>query len=110
LLPDEAASVYSKAHTVLSFECHSPIIAAANDTPMFYLRQPEDTIKGQMYYDLGFNDWTFEIEQTEGKQIADRLHEVWSDYPAALAKLKVSMDKVGDIYAERVGMLKEIIH
>ena len=106
-LPDEAASVYSKAHTILSFECHSPIIAAANGTPCFYLRQPEDTIKGQMYYDLGFDDWTFEIEQTEGKQIADRLREVWSDYPAALAKLKVSMDKVSGIYAERVNMVKE---
>jgi polysaccharide pyruvyl transferase WcaK-like protein len=108
-LPDEAASIYSKAHTVLSFECHSPIIAAANGTPCFYLRQPEDTIKGQMYYDLGFNDWTFEIEQTEGKQIADRLREVWSDYPAALAKLKVSMDKVSEIYAERVSFVKETI-
>lgn len=29
-LPGEAASIYAKAHTVLSFECHSPIIAAAN--------------------------------------------------------------------------------
>lgn len=34
-LPDEAASVYTKAHIVLSFECHSPIIAAANGTPFF---------------------------------------------------------------------------
>lgn len=108
-LPDEAASVYFKAHTVLSFECHSPIIAAANGTPVFYLRQPEDTIKGQMYYDLGFNDWTFEINETEGKQVADRLREVWSDYPAALAKLKLSMDKVSGIYAESVGMVKETI-
>jgi polysaccharide pyruvyl transferase WcaK-like protein len=108
-LPDEAASIYSKAHTVLSFECHSPIIAAANGTPCFYLRQPEDTIKGQMYYDLGFDDWTFEIEQTEGKQVADRLREVWSDYPAALAKLKVSMDKVSGIYAESVGLVKKTI-
>lgn len=108
-LPDEAASVYAKAHTVLSFECHSPIIAAANGTSCFYLRQPEDTIKGQMYYDLGFKDWTFEIEQTEGKQISDRLREVWSDYPAALAKLKMSMDKVSEIYAERVSFVKETI-
>ncbi|MDO8951676.1 MAG: polysaccharide pyruvyl transferase family protein [Draconibacterium sp.] len=108
-LPDEAASIYSKAHTVLSFECHSPIIAAANGTPMFYLRQPEDTIKGQMYYDLGFDNWTFEIEQTDEKQITDRLREVWTDYPAALAKLKVSMDKVIGIYAERVNMVKVTI-
>ncbi len=100
-LPDEAASVYAKAHTVLSFECHSPIMAAANGTPFFYLRQPEDTIKGQMYYDLGFNDCVFEIEKTEGNQIAGRLREVWTDYDKANAKLKKSMDRVDQIYSER---------
>lgn len=109
-MPDEAASIYAKAHTVLSFECHSPIIAAANGTPMFYLRQPEDTIKGQMYYDLGFEDWTFEIEQTEGKQIADRLREVWTDYEKAKDKLKVSMKKVDKIYSDSTSEIKKIIY
>lgn len=108
-LPDEAASIYAKAHTVLSFECHSPIIAAANGTPCFYLRQPEDTIKGQMYYDLGFDDWTFEIEKTEGKQIADHLREVWKDYPKAKAKLKVSMDKVAGIYKARTTSIDKVL-
>lgn len=108
-LPDEAASVYAKAHTVLSLECHSPIIAAANGTPCFYIRQPEDTIKGQMYYDLDFNDWTFEIDKTTGKQIADRLREVWKNYDQAQAKLKVNMAKVERIYKERTEVLKEIL-
>lgn len=105
-LPDEAASVYAKAHTVLSFECHSPIIAAANGTPCFYLRQPEDTIKGQMYYDLGFSDWTFEIEKVNGKQIADRLREVWKDYSNAKRKLKLSMNNVESIYRQRTSSVK----
>jgi len=100
-MPDEAASVYARAHSVLSFECHSPIIAAANKTPMFYLRQPEDTIKGQMYYDLGFSDWVFEIEQTTGKQIADRLRQVWSNYEIACSKLDSSMKQVDRIYREK---------
>lgn len=107
-LPDEAASVYAKAHTVLSFECHSPIIAAANGTPMFYLRQPEDTIKGQMYYDLGFNDWVFEIGQTEGKQIADRLREVWKNYGKAEEKLASSMSKVNIIYKDRCKFIQSV--
>lgn len=107
-LPDEAASVYAKAHTVLSFECHSPIIAAANGTPLFYLRQPEDTIKGQMYYDLGFDDWTFEIDQTSGTQIADRLREVWKDYDKAKAKLALSMGKVEKIYRERCSFILSV--
>ncbi len=108
-LPDEAASVYAKAHTVLSFECHSPIIAAANGTPMFYLRQPEDTIKGQMYYDLGFDDWTFEIDNTTGKQIADRLREIWKDYDKAKEKLAFSMNKVDKIYAERCKFVQSVL-
>ncbi|MDA3865150.1 MAG: polysaccharide pyruvyl transferase family protein [Salinivirgaceae bacterium] len=108
-LPDEAASVYAKAHTVLSFECHSPIIAAANGTPSFYLRQPEDTIKGQMYYDLGFGEWTFEIEQTQGKQIADRLREVWTNYPKAKEKLAISMKKVDKIYKDRIDKIDKLI-
>ncbi|MCK7536070.1 MAG: hypothetical protein MZV63_36335 [Marinilabiliales bacterium] len=32
--PDEAASVYAEAYAVPSFECHTPIIAAVNNTPM----------------------------------------------------------------------------
>ncbi|SEJ37829.1 Polysaccharide pyruvyl transferase family protein WcaK [Dyadobacter koreensis] len=108
-LPDEAASIYAKAHTVLSFECHSPIIAAANGTPCFYLRQPEDTIKGQMYYDLGFDKWTFEIDQTTGKQISDRLREVWNDYDKSKAELKIRMDKVAGIYKSGTELVKKLL-
>lgn len=97
-LPDEAASVYAKAHTVLSFECHSPIIAAAAGTPFFYLRQPEDTIKGQMYYDLGLSDWVFEIEQVSGKDIAERLKLVISDYYSAKKRVEKLGKLIKDIY------------
>jgi polysaccharide pyruvyl transferase WcaK-like protein len=97
-LPDEAASLYKRAQAVLSFECHSPIIAAANGTPCFYLRQPEDTIKGQMYYDLGLSEWTFEIEQTDAKQITERLMDVDARYDAALKKVRTAMGNVRERY------------
>jgi hypothetical protein len=93
-LPDEAASLYARAQAVLSFECHSPIIAAANGTPCFYLRQPEDTIKGQMYYDLGLAAWTFEIEQTTAKQITERLLGITDHYEAALKQVATANAKV----------------
>ncbi len=105
-LPDEAASIYSKASSVISFECHSPIIAAANGTPFLYLRQPEDTIKGQMYYDLNFNDSVFEIEETNGDQITSRLREIWTNYPEEESELKARMDKVSQIYSDRVSRMK----
>lgn len=109
-LPDEAASVYAQAHTVLSFECHSPIIAAVNGTPCFYLRQPEDTIKGQMYYDLGLKEWTFEIDSTTGEQISKRLMEVHDDYPTALTNLSKSMMKVNKRYKTVFKLIRSKIY
>jgi len=99
-LCDEAASLYANATAVISMECHSPIIACYNNTPAFYLRQPQDTIKGQMWYDVGLKDWVFEIEETTGQEIASRLMEVYDDYPAAQRKLETAMDYVRNIYRE----------
>ncbi len=107
-MPDEAASVYRKAHTLLSFECHSPIMALHNGTPMFYLRQPQDTIKGQMFYDLGFSDWVFEIEESTGKDISDQLREVWTDYPGALRRVDEGMKQVEEIYKKDTSQLKQL--
>jgi polysaccharide pyruvyl transferase WcaK-like protein len=97
-LPDEAASVYSHAFAVLSFECHSPILSLVNGTPAFYLRQPEDTIKGQMYYDLGLSDWVFEIEQVSGSDIAERLKLVISDYDSGKKRVEKLGKSIKDIY------------
>jgi hypothetical protein len=105
-LPDEAASVYARARAVLSFECHSPIIALANNVPAFYLRQPEDTIKGQMYYDLGANDWVFEIEQTSGKMIADRLMEIVNNPGLAKARVKSIRKNVKTSYTKAIAEMK----
>jgi polysaccharide pyruvyl transferase WcaK-like protein len=107
-LPDEAASVYARACAVLSFECHSPIIALANNVPAFYLRQPEDTIKGQMYYDLGANDWIFEIDQTSGNQIAVRLMEIVSEPEQAAAKVKSIQNNVKTCYTKAIEEIKRV--
>lgn len=106
-LPDEAASVYARAHTLLSFECHSPIIALAVGTPAMYLRQPQDTIKGQMYYDLEANDWIFEIEESEGSQIADRLMEINAYYKEAREKTARIIGKASEIYRNACTRIEE---
>ena len=108
-LPDEAASLYSKAFCVLSFECHSPIISLRNGTPAFYLRQPEDTIKGQMYYDLGFDEWVFEINDTTGEQIADCLMNVYSNYDNAQAYRKQGMDKASESFDVGIKIVSQFL-
>jgi hypothetical protein len=93
-LPDEAASVYSQAQAVISVECHSPLIALHTGTPTFYIRQPTDTCKGQMYRDIGANDWFFEVDETSGAQLWSRLEAIHKNPAAAKAKVKSIMATV----------------
>lgn len=93
-LPDEAASIYSQAQAVVSVECHSPLIALHNGTPAFYVRQPSDTCKGQMYRDFGSSDWFFEIDETSGEQLWQRLEAIHKDPARAKAKVKSIMATV----------------
>jgi hypothetical protein len=87
-LPDEAASVYAKAQAVVSVECHSPLIALHNGTPAFYVRQPTDTCKGQMYRDFGADEWIFEVDETNGAQLWERLKGIHQDPAKAKRKVK----------------------
>lgn len=93
-LPDEAGSLYRDASAVLSMECHSPIIACAHGTPGLYVRQPTDTIKGQMWYDIGLKDWTFEIDAVDQQQISERVIDLYRHYPQSLEKLKSVMQLI----------------
>jgi len=107
-LPDEAASVYKRAHTVISMECHSPIIAATVGTPAFYIRQPEDTIKGQMYYDIELHDWVFEIEETEGQDIFAQLMKNESNYAMAELKLSNAMRIVQERHRQTMHQIRNL--
>ena len=90
-LPDEAASVYSKARAVVSLECHSPLIALRNGTPAMYVREPTDTCKGQMYRDIGSDEWFLEVDETDGEQLWSRVAAIERDPAAARAKVKSIM-------------------
>jgi hypothetical protein len=93
-LPDEAASIYAQAQCVISVECHSPLIALHNGTPTFYVRQPTDTCKGQMYRDFGAGEWFFEVDETSGPQLWSRLEAIVKDPAQARAKVKSIMATV----------------
>jgi len=108
-LPDEAGSVYQRASAVVSAECHSPIIASAMGTPGMYVRQPQDTIKGQMWRDVGLGDWTFEIEEADGDAIADRLLTVRADRRAALDRLGEAMTYVRGRFAFAMETLRDAL-
>lgn len=104
-LTAEACSVYARAAAVVSMEQHSPIMAIAAGTPAVLVRQPTDTRKGRMWYDLKMDDWVFEIDQTKGEQVAARMEAIAADLPAARAKAAAARDLAHQHMAAMVGAL-----
>jgi hypothetical protein len=62
-----------------------------------------------MYYDLKLDDWVFEIEETSGEEIANRLMEVCQNHPAALEKVKALSQRVKAIYDDNMGKIKGML-
>lgn len=108
--PDECISFMQRSFALISLECHSVIMSLANGTPAFYIRQTEDTVKGQMYYDLGFKDWVFEIDQTSGQQIADRLMEVYEHPEIAQDMMNKNLLHASELIAEGTNTIKNIMN
>jgi hypothetical protein len=108
-LADEAASVYARAVAVVSAECHSPIIALSQGTPAFYVRNPADTVKGQMFRDLGLTDWVFESSETTGQQLWEKLKPLHEDHAAGHAKVDAAMQQAADIQKRRVDAIADAV-
>lgn len=108
-LADEAASVYARAVAVVSAECHSPIIALSQGTPAFYVRNPADTVKAQMFRDLGLTDWVFESSQTTGQQLWEKLKPLHEDRAAGRAKVDTAMQRAADIQKRMVQAIADAV-
>ena len=87
-LNDEASSIYRKAFAVISLENHSPILALAQGTPVIFIRQPTDTIKGQMWRDLEIGDWFLEVGDATGDALWTRLSAIHADPAKAAEKAR----------------------
>lgn len=101
-LADEAASVYARAVAVVSAECHSPIIALSQGTPAFYVRNPADTVKAQMFRDIGLGDWVFESSQTTGQQLWEKLKPLHEDRAAAKTRVQAAMAQASAVQSRMV--------
>ena len=101
----EACSVYSQAAAIVSMEQHSPIMGIAAGVPSVLVRQPTDTRKGRMWYDLKMSDWVFEIDTTTGTQIADRLVQIGNDLPAAREKAATARSLAHELMASMIAAI-----
>ena len=108
-LADEAASVYARATAIVSAECHSPIIALSQGTPAFYVRNPADTVKAQMFRDLGLTDWVFESHHTTGPQLWEKLKPLHEDRAAGRAKVQAAMTQAADIQKRMIQAIADAV-
>lgn len=108
-LPDAAQAVYRSAACVVSLECHSPIMALAVKTPAFYVRQPEDTIKGRMYYDLDLDPWVFEIDKTDPATVADRLMQVHAAPAEVQARCEALIARCDQLYRQAMQAVQAVL-
>jgi hypothetical protein len=106
-LPDEAAAVYAKSACVVSAECHSPLIALHQGTPIIHVRQPTDTCKGQMYRDIGCSDWLQELDETDGLRLWRILSAIVNEPSAARAKVRRVMSGVETAQARMVDAVRK---
>lgn len=83
-ITSEAENVYSKAKALVSMEMHSPIIFIDEHKPAILLRQAEDTWKGQMWRDIGLQDWILELNITNSALINSLVDKILQNYPDAL--------------------------
>lgn len=83
-----ASAVYARAHSVVSVECHSPIMSVVGSTPTIYVRQPTDTIKGQMYSDLELAGSFLEIDDLAPGDLVSAWERIHADRPAAIEAVR----------------------
>ncbi|MFC0529195.1 polysaccharide pyruvyl transferase family protein [Phytohabitans kaempferiae] len=83
---EEATGVYAVSSLVVSMECHSPILAARHAIPTIYLRQPTETMKSQMYADLGAPDLVIELDHRASARVVAAVTDIATDPAPAVAR------------------------
>ena len=95
-ITSEAESIYFKAKALVSMEMHSPIIFINAHKPAILLRQAEDTFKGQMWRDIGLQDWILELNVTNSTLINSHVDKILQDYPEALKQAEAASKQAFD--------------
>ncbi|MBC2600199.1 polysaccharide pyruvyl transferase family protein [Puniceicoccus vermicola] len=107
--PDEATSVYAHSFGILSMEMHSPILAFSVGAPGFYLRLPTDTCKGQMWRDIGLPEWIYEIEESDGTDLALGLAQLVENPERTRSKLQHAQSRVKHLQGESMAIVREAV-
>ena len=108
-ITSEAESAYSKAKALVSMEMHSPIIFIDEHKPAILLRQAEDTWKGQMWRDIGLQDWILELNITDSALINSHVDKILQNYPAALEQASAASKRAIEFNKKAMDRIRAIL-
>lgn len=106
---DEACSIYRQAHTLVSAEPHSLIMALANRTPIIHLFSRRHGLKAWMFRDIGLSEWLHDIDHAAASQAIAELMQIYENYERALAKVDRAMAFVEQRGKEMIGDIKRLL-
>ena len=106
---DEAASIYSRAHTVVSMEPHSCIIALANGTPALHLFSLKHGVKAWMFRDIGLPEWLHNIDTDPASQFSQSLMQIYQNYTRAEEKVNRAMNFVHNRSVEMMSTIRKAL-
>lgn len=107
--PGLACSTYMRSEAVLSMDNHSPIFSLAMGVPSVFVRHATDTIKGQMWPDIGMGDWFLEMDETSSDEVLDRLLNIHADRFSALDRVTRIMDRVREGHRNSMSIVRNKI-
>ncbi len=106
---DEACSVFQAAHTLVSSEPHSLIMALGRRTPIIHLFSRRHGLKAWMFRDIGLPEWLHDIDYDPVRNPIDTLMNIYSNYDRALKKVDRAMAFVEQRSAEMVHDIKNYL-
>jgi polysaccharide pyruvyl transferase WcaK-like protein len=106
---DEAVSLYAQAHTVLSVEPHSCIMALAVGTPIIHFFTRRHGYKAWMFRDIGLPEWLYDIDIEPASRVTAALNRIHDRYDLAQAKVGRAMQFVNTRSAEMIGEVRRLV-
>jgi len=105
---DEAISFYDRAHTVVSMEPHSCIMALSVGTPTIHFFTRHHGYKAWMFRDIGLPEWLISLDSEPADRVNSELDRIHDNYDLAVKKTERSMTFVHTRSEEMIWEIKRI--
>lgn len=105
---DEAVSFYARAHTVVSVEPHSCIMALSVGTPIIHFFTRHHGYKAWMFRDIGLPEWLISLDDEPASRVISALDRIHDRYDLAVTKTERAMQFVHARSAEMISEIKQI--